>query len=217
VRLVSKSLRGINLRPFGERVEVWIDDKAPGLAEYKQGDDSDDGRANSSDGHVLCPNVGIAGNKSVGRSAHRQVESHTTGQARGQDQVQWVNLNGQGLKEIDNRVLMKPNAAHMFLELTISARTGIMMLAMATLELNAVRNTATRMTTSRRTAWGRAFKPIKAVPIILAMPLCLLPSANANPPPNRNTRPHGTLPWMNFQVISEGVGPVGTGPPRLLQ
>ena len=97
-------------------------------------------------------------------------------------------------------------------QLTISAKTGTIILAIATFELKAVKMTATIIIMKSSTKCGSDFNPTNALPINEAIPLTLLPSAKAKPPPNKKTRPHGTLPCMNFQVINEGVVEVGTGP-----
>lgn len=86
--------------PIGEGVQVGVDNQAPGLTENEQNHNGDDGRSNASNGHVLRPDVGISGDQSVRRSAHRQVEGHAAGQTGGQDQVKWMNLNGQSLEWI---------------------------------------------------------------------------------------------------------------------
>lgn len=88
----------------------------------------------------------------------------------------------------------------------------MMMLAIATLELNAVKNSAIKSTMNRIAGFGRDPRTFKDSAIIEAIPLCLLPSAKAKPPPIKKIRPHGTRCCKNFQLDIDGVVSVGYGP-----
>lgn len=57
------------------------------------------------------------------------------------------------------------------------------MFAIATLELKAVKKTANNITTKSNTECGKLPRLMREFPSIGAMPLCLLPSASAKPPP----------------------------------
>lgn len=86
------------------------------------------------------------------------------------------------------------------------------MLAIATLELNAVKNSAIKITMKRIAGFGSAPRTFNDSAIIEAIPLCLLPSAKAKPPPIKKIRPHGTRCCKNFQLDIDGVVLVGYGP-----
>lgn len=67
--------------------------------------------------------------------------------------------------------------------LTISAKTGSIILAIATFDVNSVKNWAVRHTRNSRSMGGSDFKPVNAFPRSSDIPDSLPPSAKAKPPP----------------------------------
>lgn len=66
---------------------------------------------------------------------------------------------------------------------TISAKTGSVILAIATFDVNSVRNWIERRTMNRIANGGNDFNPDNALPRSSDMPDDELPSARAKPPP----------------------------------
>lgn len=112
---------------------------------------------------------------------------------------------------------------------TISAKTGKIILAIATFEVNSVRNSQIITTIKRITAGDKAESPLSEFPINSDIFEALLPSAKANPPPtkalrillykkqqffkvysnyipSKNRRPHGILSFKIFHVTTPGLG-----------
>lgn len=92
----------------------------------------------------------------------------------------------------------------------ISARTGSIIFAMATFDVNSVKVCAAKHTMNSSNNGGRSFRPIKEFPSIADMPDRLPPSANAKPPPNKKIKLHGTLALIYFHVMSPCDGAVGS-------
>lgn len=86
----------------------------------------------------------------------------------------------------------------------ISARTGNMTLATATLLEKSVMIEAHRHAITNTDNLGSFAKSASDVAIISLMPLALEPSARAKPPPSRKIRPQGIFCCTAFQVISGG-------------
>lgn len=91
----------------------------------------------------------------------------------------------------------------------ISAKTGSMMFAIATFDVNSVKVCAATQIINNSTNGGRSFRPTKEFPNIADIPDRFPPSANAKPPPNKKIKLHGTLALMYFHVISPCDGAVG--------
>lgn len=92
----------------------------------------------------------------------------------------------------------------------ISASTGNIMFAMATFDVNSVSVCAATQTMNSNNNGGRSFRPTNEFPNIADIPDRLPPSANANPPPNKKIKLHGTLVLMYFHVMSPCDGAVGS-------
>lgn len=65
---------------------------------------------------------------------------------------------------------------------------GIRMLHVATLEQNKVKKVVKANIHPINKTGGSTLRPDMVFPIILAIPLTLLPSASAKPPPNRDSK-----------------------------
>ncbi|GJQ79938.1 hypothetical protein Trydic_g18382 [Trypoxylus dichotomus] len=91
----------------------------------------------------------------------------------------------------------------------ISASTGRMTLATATLLENSVRMDAKSDANTITENFGSCARPPRCTAISLLIPELLEPSANAKPPPKRKMRPHGSFCCTTFQVIRGADGAVG--------
>lgn len=106
------------------------------------------------------------------------------GQGGGQGQQQWMRFNTDGLwgRESMGKGNTRKCLKH-FARITISLNMGMRMLQMATLEAKAVQKRLIRMQTPIVAKVGSDLMNDILSPSILAMPLRLLPSARAKPPP----------------------------------
>lgn len=92
----------------------------------------------------------------------------------------------------------------------ISATTGSIIFAMATFDVNSVNIEQTQHTQSKMKSGENVLSPLIELPIIDDMPVTLPPSANANPPPNKNINPHGMVFSKYGHVISASDATVGS-------
>lgn len=88
----------------------------------------------------------------------------------------------------------------------ISANTGNIIFATATFDVNSVNVCAVIQTINNNKIGGRFFKPANEFPNIADIPDLEPPSANANPPPNKKIRLHGTFVLIYFHVINPADG-----------
>lgn len=86
----------------------------------------------------------------------------------------------------------------------ISANTGNITLATATLLEKSVINDAHRHAITNTASLGSFVRSARELAIVSLIPLAFEPSANAKPPPSRKISPQGIFCWTAFQVISGG-------------
>lgn len=92
-----------------------------------------------------------------------------------------------------------------FIANAISAKTGSITFATATFDANSVKTCANRQIRNNSNKNGSVCRPARYVPSIADMPDSLPPRANANPPPSRKIKLHGTLAFTYFHVMRAGV------------